>query len=226
MKKIRQKKIQYNTHPITRDTETHKERWCCLSVLGFPQSCTIQYLRFHTWDHVLQLKNHVQSMHITLQDMQGMQICSAWDDSAKASLQMSITMAMEHTGQCPVNWSYVSSCQWLTDAQAARSVVLQLRNLRHMSSLPLHHHSISPNGLITLRPPSGSLVPSYPPTSFNPQKIYCCSQCSRCSDRHLNWSPILWVPYVIFSPFIRCMRSTQLKGENGNWVIQMENKMG
>lgn len=79
-----------------------------------------------------------------------MQICSAWDDSAKASLQMSITMAMGHSGHYPMNWSYVSSCQWLTDVQAAISVVLLPLNLRHMSSLPLHHQShlaqCSPSG--------------------------------------------------------------------------------
>lgn len=80
-----------------------------------------------------------------------MHICSAWDDTAKVSLQMSITMAVEHAEHQPMNWSGVSSCQWLTDVQTALSVVLLLLNLRHMSS---------PHVLITRSSPSASQLAS------------------------------------------------------------------
>lgn len=43
-----------------------------------------------------------------------------------------------------MNWRHVSSCQWLTDTQAATSVVLLILILGHMASLPLHHHSHLP----------------------------------------------------------------------------------
>lgn len=58
-----------------------------------------------------------------------------------------------------MNWRRVSSCQWLTDIQAATSVVLLTLNLGHMASLPLYHTVIS---LMFSLPRVLHLVPSLP----------------------------------------------------------------